>query len=491
MVQTDRSHHFLTVGWSVQVIRRLADPLAEATGFRFSHILDPAVDRHTPDAPSGENLHCIREDHRQPLPAPDHELLGSLEGPEIPTIHNMILGDRRVRTLPYESALAYATGLARRLEELFVRIEPSVVIGGFDGLHSGIALAVARKLGLPWFALNFTTIPLGMSGFCTGMSPATSISCLEWEPETLRALAEKTLAEFETRQMTVPAYLSANSLAMVLQRLPRHLRILADTIRRAAAGRADVYTQTPLKELVRAYVRKRKNLLLLPESWFHDQPPAGPYLFFGLHMQPESSIDVWAPYFSDQRAVIEAIARSMPPTHRLLVKLHKSDADNYSLRELEQFRRLPGVELVSPYAQSRTFIERADVVLAIQGNIAMEAALLGKPVLMFGDSPFLEMPSVTRVGRVTDLARQIREKLDGSRPERSEIVSGLTAYLRHYAPGCYNDWEEVLGASEVTALANHFSALAEALKHDPARFATHSSASVTPFVKGPTPACAE
>src|SRR5208283_750872 len=34
-------------------------------------------------------------------------------------------------------------------------------------------------------------------------------------------------------------------------------------------------------------------------------PASGPYVLFGLHMQPESSIDVWAPFFSNQMWVIE------------------------------------------------------------------------------------------------------------------------------------------------------------------------------------------
>jgi hypothetical protein len=456
--------HILTVGWDLDVIARLADPIEAATGFTFSHLLDPALDDRTLEQFPDRRFFVFRRDVRMAMPPADRTYLAALERTGVPTIHNMILGDPRLKTIDYDAALDYASFLARRTEELLKQVKPSVIIGGFDAVHSGIALAVARRLGIPWFAMNFTSMPLGMSGFCTEMNPGTSFSCLPLPPETLRRLAEATVREFEAKRIAVPAYLSANSVRLILRRLPKHFRFLSTTLARLFTGRYDRYTRFPASHLVRQYFRKRLNLIRLPKKWLSDRPTATPYFFFGLHLQPESSIDVWAPYFSDQLSVTEAIARSMPPSHTLYVKLHKSDADHYSPRELDRFRRLPGVQLVSPYANSRTFIEGASVVFAIQGNIALEAALLGRPVLMFGDSRFLELAGVTRVKRMTDLPEQIRAKLTETPPDRERIVRGLTSYLSHYGPGCYNDWEAKLSASDVRALADHFRALRDYLQ---------------------------
>src|SRR2546425_4344864 len=139
--------HVLTVGWELQVIRRLADPVEAATGFKFSHLLDPSVDRSTLGSPPPANFHFVRDGIRTPLPQGSRQTLAELEGAGIPTVHNMIMGDARVKTLQYEDALDYASFLAARFEELFLQIRPSIVLGGFDGLHSGIAMAVARKIG--------------------------------------------------------------------------------------------------------------------------------------------------------------------------------------------------------------------------------------------------------------------------------------------------------------------------------------------------------
>jgi hypothetical protein len=448
----------LTVGLALDVIKNLFDPVQAEMGLAFCHIPEPCLDRESIEG-LDSNFLLLRDEFAAEITPANTDELSALEQEGVPTIHNMIMGDRVLRSLKYSEALAYASFLARRLEEIFLQIRPSIVISGFDNLHCAMALAVARKIGIPWFGMHFSTIPAGMTGFCTGITPDTVFSCRPLPPDVVRSLAERTLSDFEGKQLVVPAYLSANNLGMVIKRFPKHVQVFSRAVARAFTGRFDKYTQYPVRRLMSEYLRKRLNLFTLPKKWLLEVPPALPYVFIGLHMQPESSIDVWAPFFANQFAVIESIARAIPPNHQLLVKLHKSDADNYSRRQLDVLRRFPGVELVSPWASSRTFIEKASLVVAIQGHIAMEAALLGRPVLLFGDVKFSVMPSVTKVNRVTDLPRQIRNKLSESAPGRDAIVEGLMSYISCFAPGCYNDWESTPSPAEIEALADHFRAL--------------------------------
>lgn len=458
----DDTIHILTVGWDREVIKQLTDRVQAMGGFRFSHIVDPPLDRRTVGSNPPSHFYFVRDDIHAPLPRGSRETLAELEQPGVRTIHNMILGDVVTKMLKYEDALDYASFLAGRYEELFLQIKPSIVLGGFDGLHSGIAMAVARKLELPWFALQFPVLPTGIVGFCSTMSPESTFSCLPLSDKELRALAEQTLDEFESRRLVVPAYISANTFGMIARRIPHHAQMFYQSIRRLVTGRYDKYTDFPVVWLAKEYVRKRINLLSLPRRSFVTTPPPNtPYVFFGLHMQPEMAIDVWAPFFANQFAVIEHIARSTPPTHQVLVKIHKSDADNYSPGYLKRLRGLPGVRIVSPYVSSREFIENASLVFGIQGTLALEAAMLGRPVLFFGDSKFVELPSVTKVKRVTDLPQQVRAKLAESRPDRESIIRGLMSYLGSYAPGCYNDWGRTLSEAEVRAMANNLRGLRE------------------------------
>jgi hypothetical protein len=216
------------------------------------------------------------------------------------------------------------------------------------------------------------------------------------------------------------------------------------------------------------YLRKRRNLLLLPHHRLLQKPPLGRFAFFAFHMQPESSVDVWAPYCSNQTHVVETLARSLPADVRLLVKLHKSDADRFSPAELRALAAYPGVELVSPFASSREFIARAALVASIQGTIGVESALLGKPVLTLAGNRLTEFPSVVRARAPEEWTNQIRELLRRPPPSTAEFIAGFVGYYRNYGRGCYNDWEQVPSAEEIAAVGEHLERLLATLDRSPA-----------------------
>jgi hypothetical protein len=376
------------------------------------------------------------------------------------------MSDRLVSKLAYHEALGYATHLARRLAMLYRETQPSVVIGGFDALHGSLAFAVAKQLNIPWCALLFSSIPSGQVAVCIDLAPASMIT-LDCRPvNELRLRAEKLLRDFEERKIQAAAYIPPNlfSLSFILRQIPVQIRALVEVIRRRRLKPYLKYTDFlksySIAGLFREAFRLRKNIWRLHRQQLLGTPGEGRYAFFGLHMQPESSIDVFTHFFSNQVRVIELMSRSIPPTHRLLVKLHKSDAPNYSGAYLAQLSRFPGVELVSPYADTYEFIKNADLIFAIQGTIGLEGALLGKPVLMFGDSPTKILPSVSTVGKATDLPRLVREKLDESKPSRAEIVEALVCYLAPFYPASGNDWSVVPTDPQIDGYVQLFAALA-------------------------------
>jgi hypothetical protein len=186
-------------------------------------------------------------------------------------------------------------------------------------------------------------------------------------------------------------------------------------------------------------------------------------------MQPESSIDVWAPFYSNQMWVIELLARSIPPSHKLLVKIHKSDTARYSREHLRRMQSLPGVELVQPFADAHSFIEAADLIVAVQGTMGLEAALLGKPLIMLGESPVMVFPSASRIGAIPDLPALVRKKLSESAPERRAIIDAYAAYLSPFMQASDNDWMVRRTSAEIEGYTKLFSALRE---HLTARCAT-------------------
>jgi hypothetical protein len=439
--------YLLTVGMSPRLVRDLWDRIATHSGYRISHLAHPSYDPRAweRELPS-RNVYFFREDIRMPMPPADRELLASLELEGVPTIHNMIMSDRLVSRLPYDDAIAYATLLTQRLISVCMAERPDVIIGGFDGLHGSLGFAVARRLRIPWFVLHFSSMPRGEAAFCSDLSPASRVVFNEDRAEELQAQAEKLLADFQERKIQAAAYIPPRlfSASFVIKQIPSQLRALMRVLRRRRLKMFLKYTDYvnsySLTGLLKEAWRLRKNLWVVHRRGLLEKPIEARFAFFGLHVQPESSIDVFAHFFSNQAHVIELMARSLPPTHSLLVKLHKSDAPNYSSRELAQLSRFPGVKLVSPYADTFEFIRNADLVFSIQGTIGLEGALLGKPVIMFGDSPVKIFPSVATVGKAPDLPKLVRAKLAEEPPSRAAVRAAFAAFLAPFYPTSGNDW---------------------------------------------------
>src|SRR5258708_28135447 len=168
----------LTVGTYPFLVRQLWDKIAVATDHDFSHLVHPVYDARSWNEGSrpGARLFYFFDGIHEPPEKIDTDLLTSLETPGAPTIHNMILGDCVVSKLPYADALAYATFLARRLEDVYRTVNPMAIIGDFDSVHGSMGYAVAKRLNIPWFALQFSPLPSGHVAFCSDPSPGSVVT---------------------------------------------------------------------------------------------------------------------------------------------------------------------------------------------------------------------------------------------------------------------------------------------------------------------------
>ena len=395
-----------------------------------------------------DSIYCLSDDIPKTFPFPDASYLSSLERGDVPTIHNMIIGDRVVSKLPYSDAIAYAKSLSGKFQYLYRKVKPSVVIGCHDAIHSGIGCAVARAEKVPWFSLSFSTIPPGYVALKRGIIPDKLVCIRRPKESDLVNLAEKFLNDFEKKIIVAPTYISAHNVGITFERLPKQVAEGIRVFKKSYFGGLNKYQEFDFKFILKQFFRKKKNMVFFPKKWFLKEPPTEPYLFFGLHMQPESTIDSFAPFYSNQFSTIEIIARSLPPTHSLLVKLHISDADNYSRTQLKTLLKLPGIKLVAPNVSSRRFIEKSSAIITITGNMGLEGALLGKPVLIFGRKNYEHFPSVTRIEDITNLPFLIKQKLAEKKPNRDSIISAYSEFLMPYFRASRNDWKRKYSTQE-------------------------------------------
>jgi len=457
----DKQFRIFTVGWEPDFSDFLLAPIAKQAYIDFTHGLVGDASRvlfarqRYPDA----KFVALSKAHSEPLPAPDYELLAGLESAGVPTIRSMVQGDRVLRWRPESEALGYATLLARRIRSAVSQAQPDVVLASFDSLHSAIALGVSKSLNIPWVAMAFSVIPDDLSGFCNAMTPNCLLPIKRPVDERLRHAARALMAKVRSREQKVLAYRAPTSLAQWLRQYRQYGKNLLRRRHNAKALGIDRFTYPSVVERASDVLRRSVNRLRLPAAKMAVGIPDTRFVYYPFHMAPESMLDTWSPFYQNQIGFVGQLALAMPADVVFVVKLHFSDPDNYSRKQLQQLMHLPRVQIAHPNAPGRDFVDKAALVIGVQGTSCLEAALLGKPVLIFGDSPYQLFPRTQRAKRPDELAAQIREMLALLPPTDEEIVEAYAAHMARYMPGRINDWNRSIEPEALGNLVDCFRAL--------------------------------
>ena len=451
----------LTTGWEPWFINDMLAPIEKTTGIDFVHGLVGDASRvfRAQELYPRSRFVALSITKRESLPAPDFELLASLEGEGVPTVRSMVQGDRVLRYRTEFESLGYATVLARKMRATLDELRPDMVLASYDSLHSAMSLAVAKSLKIPWVALAFPVIPENLTGFCRALTPDSLVPITRTVDEQLLNYARTLIQNVRSKQQNVVAYRAPVSLTQWLRQYLFHGKNLIRRTREAAGLGVDRFTYHSSSERMFDVLRRSCNRFRLPAGRMLVSPPESRYLYYPFHMAPESMLDTWAPFYQNQLAFVAQLALSVPTDTILVIKLHFSDPDNYSRQQLKQLMNMPRLRIAHPNAPGRSFIEKAALVIGIQGTSCLEAALLGKPVLIYGDSPYLHFPRSERAKRPDEIYQQIRRLLDLSPPSDDEIVEAYATYMARYMPGRINDWSRPVEADESERLANCFRAL--------------------------------
>lgn len=153
------------------------------------------------------------------------------------------------------------------------------------------------------------------------------------------------------------------------------------------------------------------------------------YAFFPLHTEPEVSLLVYGRPHVNQLEVVRAIAMSLPADMFLVVKEHPWMVGKRSLGSYRKLLNIPKVVLANPGTEARAWIVGAKLVTVITSSVALEAAILGKPVITLGDCPYNLLPPwmLRYCGGFRELPRIIRELLEAYRRDDEALHTYVAA----------------------------------------------------------------
>jgi hypothetical protein len=157
---------------------------------------------------------------------------------------------------------------------------------------------------------------------------------------------------------------------------------------------------------------------------------ARPFVLFALQNEPEFSVQGRCKEFNDQGAIARQLALSLPAGVNLVIKEH-AWIGGRQLGFYENLLALPNVIMAHPGMRAIDLIPKAAAVASLAGTVTYEAALFGKPALIFSErSEFVFLPNVTHVRDLADLPRSIGGILSRDTAALSDAYKRAAARLR-------------------------------------------------------------
>ena len=137
------------------------------------------------------------------------------------------------------------------------------------------------------------------------------------------------------------------------------------------------------------------------------------FVYFPMQYEPERSLYIPAPFYTNQLEVITNVARSLPVEYKLYVKEYPGmKVQNWrNTSYYKQIMNLPNVRLVHTSVNAKEIIKKCSLVVSISGSACLEATYHNKPSIVFADVSFSSLPSVHRIKSFEDLPQGIRVSL--------------------------------------------------------------------------------
>ncbi len=300
-------------------------------------------------------------------------ILGAWEQEDRPRAAALIRMDRLMKDWPKDRAWQVLAAYGQAIDRFLRDQQVVACFGEQTWAWEMLTALIARSQGRGAYFYSTVRIPSERWGI---FEPITH-RLVHWRApsEADEAWAAEFLATWRNRP-SKPFYAASHPSAMTFRRHwwdEFRRRLLPNMV-----AQQDI-TVRSLSSAVKGRLRLAWNAAQLRLSPPFEAPPAGGrFVLFCLHHAPEASIDVLGGPHSDQRHLIERLARLLPATHELWVKEHPDWLGDRSPAWLRQIAALPNVRLIDPAASTVNLQSRADLVVVITGTIGYEAALMGR-----------------------------------------------------------------------------------------------------------------
>ncbi len=171
-----------------------------------------------------------------------------------------------------------------------------------------------------------------------------------------------------------------------------------------------------------------------------------PYILFPLHYQYEATTSPMAGVFADQLLVAEILSKIGLPIY---VREHPRFSRNRSIEYYETLLKMNNINFISSDEDIYELIDNAFAIAALTGTAGWEAAMRGKPVLMFGYNFYQYIPEVYQIDSLEMCLVAIKDIESNFSPNKKNIYIFLKVLEEYLFPFICkeNDQESIINTA--------------------------------------------
>lgn len=378
------------------------------------------------------------------------------------SVNTMIQADRIIRRYSFERALRIVAAIRDFWDDLLARMRPDAILGEIACATEWIAWLAAQRMNIQYLApyptpvtnrLFFLGAPDGVWEPMERAFESASNCGLSPEQEHVAELfvrdfrAKKAKPPFLSWAQRSPLTPNFRELGRRAARIPFRLRTFFEDGQYEVGSYHGTPPWLPVWEDTMRIVRHAASEATVFECTIAD----GPKVYFPLHVQPEFTTDVRAPFFTNQVALIESISKSVPAGYRVVVKEHPGMKGERKREYYRDIQKIKNVQLLSPAVDSHEVIQQSDAVLTITGSSAWEGILYEKPVIAFGTLCYGFGNLVYRCNSIAELPAILRKALHAHKSDRSQMLRLVWSLL---ATAHEAEWGDPIRQPQICEEAN-------------------------------------
>lgn len=196
------------------------------------------------------------------------------------------------------------------------------------------------------------------------------------------------------------------------------------------------YGRTKLKVLIKSIINILKTKYresFINRNFIREINHNEPFIYFPLHQEPERSLLITAPFYTNELEVITNIVKSLPVGYKLYVKEHPAmkSREWRTLSFYKELMNLPNVVMIHPAVNPAELMKRCSLVITISGTASFESIFYQKPSIVMADTSFSMLSSVHRLKTIEELPQAIRSSLEKKVNDSAELNEYIELVLKN------------------------------------------------------------